>query len=102
VKTVVNSERHWKFLVTVTKMASDIHYLPQYSLLIFTVHAYVLLIKLHSGSPHDVVHICLVLELMTALLEYLDLFDRFCASSDRRCFFTNFSMILHDKYVTSD
>jgi len=32
---VANSERHWKFLVTVTKMTSDVHYLPQFSLLIF-------------------------------------------------------------------
>jgi len=29
VKSVADSERHWKFLVMVTKMYSDGHYLPQ-------------------------------------------------------------------------
>jgi len=43
VKTVANSECHWKFLVTVTKMTSDVHYLPQFSLLIF----YSVVLKIH-------------------------------------------------------
>ena len=41
-KSVAISERHWKFLVTVTKMYSDGHYLPQISLpfhqVFFTVY----------------------------------------------------------------
>ena len=32
VKSVAVSERHWKFLVMVTKMYSDSRYLPQISL----------------------------------------------------------------------
>ena len=39
---------------------------------------------------------CLV-EQITVLLEYLDIFAWFCADSNFRCFFMNFSTILHKK-----
>jgi len=72
--------------VTVTKMISDIYYLPQYSLLIFTVHAYVLLNKLQLGSPHDVVYICLV----TVYIDYHDeMLSHGAVSLNTNCHCTN-------------
>ena len=45
VNTMANSECQWKFLVTVIKMASDVHYLPT----VFTTY-FLLCMLMHTVS----------------------------------------------------
>ena len=66
-KSVAVSECHWKFLVTVTKMYSDSHYLPQISLpfhQVFFIYSVALHVKGLLQLAYHGIEYCLSLEVM--------------------------------------
>ena len=56
VKSVAVSERHWKFLVTATKMYSDGYYLPQISLPFHQVFLHCSLAREEAFQPKNQVY----------------------------------------------